>query len=434
MQKPIYFSLLLTVVCLLYGFNIHDPKANIGLSLSGQVLDNEGNGIPNINIQLEGGELSSQTKTDSDGNYKFNNLIEGNYYIIKPLASTISCKTSLLDLVLVNHYLYDLNLFQKSNDFVAADVDQSNEINYLDVVKIRESLLRSEGETKSTTVQKTGFDIKSNDELKGLSNEYVVKNLNSSKNDLNYILIKRGEVNANRQKKTNESLNLYIENKYVKKGEVIKVPLYTKDYLGIVASSFEMDIDNQKLQLLNIESENLEESKFFSNQSLIDNLLKLNMIEYTVKSKSIFDNLPLYTFEFEVINNGYLEDALIVNNTSGNAVDHNYREYNVVTTFEEVNEETYSNEGPEYTMLHQNYPNPFNRETIVNYDIKNDQEVELQIVDSQGKIVWKEHKFYTKGNYEKTLTNSHFLSGGGVYKFYLKTKENLYVKSLFCLK
>jgi hypothetical protein len=176
----------------------------------------------------------------------------------------------------------------------------------------------------------------------------------------------------------------------------------------------------------------LDESKFFTKELNIGNNTSLHLLEYSVKSKSIFDKEPLYILEFEVINNGKLSEGISISE-AGEAYDHNYKWYKINLDFDNI-ENDKEREKPLVNELNQNYPNPFYAETLISFSLKEKETIETQIVDAQGKIMWTEQKVYDKGTHELNLGDLHFSSGGGVYKFYLKTKENVFVKSLFCLR
>ena len=93
---------------------------------------------------------------------------------------------------------------------------------------------------------------------------------------------------------------------------------------------------------------------------------------------------------------------------------------------------------PNKLLLHQNYPNPFNPITKINYDLPEDNNVVLEVID-------------VKGNHVKTLINDNVQKGSqyvhwdaknkngekvpsGIYFYTLKTKEHMQTQKMIFIK
>lgn len=94
---------------------------------------------------------------------------------------------------------------------------------------------------------------------------------------------------------------------------------------------------------------------------------------------------------------------------------------------------------PDHFILHQNYPNPFNGTTIIKYELPEDAQIKVEIVDILGTRVRVLHDKAESGGYHTLTwdgTNSNGLkSASGVYFINLKIdhKEN-YIQKIMYLK
>ncbi|MBP9192949.1 MAG: T9SS type A sorting domain-containing protein, partial [Ignavibacteria bacterium] len=92
-----------------------------------------------------------------------------------------------------------------------------------------------------------------------------------------------------------------------------------------------------------------------------------------------------------------------------------------------------NNEIPAQYSLSQNYPNPFNPNTVINYQIKNQENVSIKIYDMLGKVVMTlVNENQTAGNYSVSFDGSRLSSGLYYYKLqsgdFSDTKKMLLVK------
>ena len=102
---------------------------------------------------------------------------------------------------------------------------------------------------------------------------------------------------------------------------------------------------------------------------------------------------------------------------------------------------TLSNEDisiPNRFYLHQNYPNPFNPTTVINYDMQNDGQTLIEIMD-------------VRGNHVRTLINDYVQMGSrsitwdatddygervpaGIYFYMLRTNNYMQTQKMVLLK
>ncbi len=88
---------------------------------------------------------------------------------------------------------------------------------------------------------------------------------------------------------------------------------------------------------------------------------------------------------------------------------------------------------PQNFHLKQNYPNPFNPETVIEYDLKQQQFVTLDLYNTNGQLVQKLYNgVQSPGNHKLTLNAENLPSG--VYFYKLETETAIDIKKCLLLK
>jgi len=88
---------------------------------------------------------------------------------------------------------------------------------------------------------------------------------------------------------------------------------------------------------------------------------------------------------------------------------------------------------PETFILKQNYPNPFNNATTIEFQLKENSKVTLEIFNSRGQLINKlVDEFLSQGNYKRIWSNHSIPSG--TYFYRIKTKSFSEMKKMVLLK
>jgi len=93
---------------------------------------------------------------------------------------------------------------------------------------------------------------------------------------------------------------------------------------------------------------------------------------------------------------------------------------------------------PSQNSLSQNFPNPFNPETIIEFNIKNREQVNISIYDLKGNLVSNLiDNIYAPGNYS-VIWNAENINGNavpsGLYFYQLKTSSDILTKSMLLVR
>ena len=111
------------------------------ISLSGQIVTMNGEGLSNVMIELSGDEQQS-LMTDSNGDYTFSSLPrEGNYTIAPSKNSVANNGVSAIDITLIARHILGLRSFTSDIQIMAGDVNENGRISASDLVEVQNVIL-----------------------------------------------------------------------------------------------------------------------------------------------------------------------------------------------------------------------------------------------------------------------------------------------------
>jgi hypothetical protein len=166
------------------------------------------------------------------------------------------------------------------------------------------------------------------------------------------------------------------------------------------------------------------------------NNMSINLLQQDMDMKYAFDSdqnvtrILIYSFE----GHSFVSGPLVSYRGEGALI-----EASTATYYGGKVESIIENRGPLPTgfALHQNYPNPFNDGTVITFDLTTDADVEFQIVNILGKVVYSFSRHYPAGWHRiswKGTDNSGSPVASGVYYYRLKTSEHSDSKKMILLK
>jgi hypothetical protein len=139
------------------------------------------------------------------------------------------------------------------------------------------------------------------------------------------------------------------------------------------------------------------------------------------------------TFDASVLENGIYETVIVINSN-----DPNNPEINIPVTLTISSVGIDNDTLPSNTNLNGNYPNPFNPNTLIKYQISEENKVELNIYNIKGQLVKTLiNQVQSAGKYEAiwngTNENNQLVTSG-VYLYLLKTGNQTYTKKMLLMK
>jgi len=165
------------------------------------------------------------------------------------------------------------------------------------------------------------------------------------------------------------------------------------------------------LEFLDIQSGSIEVGR--QNLGIFENALTIAWTD--IKSHSAED--PLFFLVFEVLKDIRLESAISMSSIKTKAVAYNseYAEKDVKLRF--VNQKN------KLELFH-NVPNPFHNQTIIRYNMTENEEVSFSVFDLSGHTILTDKIQSVKGYNEIHVSKSQ-LRHAGVYYYQLETQSSL---------
>ena len=126
---------------------IVEGRSNIG----GRINSQSANPVNNVSVSLSSSTMNRSIKTNTNGEYAFDNLrMDQEYMIVPEFNDDPLDGISTLDLLLIQRHILGLKKFTKPHNYLAADVNSSGSITSSDLVELRSLLLGRISEFKSS--------------------------------------------------------------------------------------------------------------------------------------------------------------------------------------------------------------------------------------------------------------------------------------------
>ncbi|MBX2870561.1 MAG: T9SS type A sorting domain-containing protein [Saprospiraceae bacterium] len=257
-------------------------------------------------------------------------------------------------------------------------------------------------------------------------------NIPSGQVAANFIGVKVGDVNesattfdAQFNSGDLDALMVYAPNKQVMKGEVVKVPLELgKVKNGVVGYQFSLDFDQTKLELVDLNSLSTmvkvdEHFGDFRDKGMLTT--SWNDLEGMKSDAGLFE------MTFVAKASGKLSDWMTINDamTPALAFDEGMEDMRVALAFADHKEPT----ALDQDQLLQNQPNPFQDNTLIPFYLAEANEVQLRVVDLQGRIIYEQAGLMQAGHHQ-ILLQADELRSKGMLMYQLTVGTDTYSKRM----
>ena len=377
-----------------------------------------GKQIDDVLVTIEGGDNLETKNTGTTGTYAFPNNSIGKNYVISAFKDSEYLKgISTLDLVLIQRHILGTSKFNDPLLYHAADINNDNRINGIDLIELRKLILGIYSEFPQNLSYRF-FDknkVQNDTNPWSIPEEIIVENLKTDELALDFNPIKIGDVSnsvrtaasVNRSNASNKSIILYSNKTDSNYSNNVKTNFYITEQISI--NGFQLAID-------------LGESEF---DKLITADYKINNIDYHVSDDNILR--ILWTGDINLDGN---KNLLFSIQTNGS--DHDPKLSNAISP------EIYVDTNPIKMQLINNssslsissimnlrvYPNPFVDKTEVVFDLMSYSYVDIYLYDTKGKLLYQEKRPFTKG--ENIISLEEKLFKSGIYFVKVSTdKESL---------
>ncbi len=402
--------------------------------LAGRIYTEEEIAVEQVEVQLEGAYTEVQV-TEEDGAFAFPLMSTGNDYRISPFKDNDPLNgISTLDLVLIQRNILGIELLDSPYKLIAADVDNSGNVNGIDLVELRKLILGiydhfpKNSSWKMVDAEYTFADV-TNPFLNDIPENYVVSNLSEDMN-VDFIGVKIGDVNntvqlAGRSVVSGRSIQSYeliCDDKKLIAGEETDLVFRTNEAEGIFGAQLELLFDLGKAELLAVEplAHDMGQSNFNTNR--IDEgkfLMSWNSTRTTQEAQELF-KVTILPHE-----DGFVHD--LVQLTSTTFAQEAYIDNSAVRLTLNFNSTAEMlNDG---VVLYQNTPNPWTDYTEIKYYLPRNKDIVLSLYDINGKLIYREQKNAKKG-FNKVILSNQELNNGGVFYYELQAENTRYVQKM----
>lgn len=403
------------------------PCPDNTIVISGKVVTETSLGIPQVEVNAQ---TSMMRQTDSNGEYRFNNVQPGTTYNIEPRDENNPLNgVTTGDIIKIQNHILNKSTLSTPYKIIAADVNEDKSVSVSDIVMIRKLILGkidqfSTGKSWKFVDQAYSFQNPASP-LKENYPQSIAANTTGILNNVNFVGVKLGDVNGDFTLNFNdgeiESRNqatLSVENMEMRASEVVAVHLKNSDLLDIqgLQAAFAL---NPSVRFAGMESDRFAIGE--DNYNLSGNTLKISVAADAGNSSEYV--ITLYLIADHDMS---LSDAISINNDG-------------------LNSELYDAEGNATgfglsfqgnnsgLVVEQNVPNPFTDRTQISFTLAKADDVTLKIYDINGRILRNTRSHYTQGRHTITIENGT-LNASGVLFYELTSNQGSVTQKMIKLK
>ncbi len=400
-------------------------------SIAGSTKTETGVGVANVDVTISG-DMNNMLTTANDGNFAFNNLIEGNDYTVTPMRNDdIDNGVSTYDLALISKHVRNVELLNSPYKMIAADANNSGNISTLDLVAIRKVILFVAAEFPNNT----SWRFVSKDQILNPTNPFnapIIEagNFNNIVGDelADFIAVKVGDVSGNAEPQNvntiddrtfNGTFFFNANDVAFEAGEEVVVEFTSEQLAEIEGYQFTMNFDNKALSLVEIQEATANQENF--GQTMVDKGILTASWNGTAQSEVAFKLV------FNAINAGKLSQALSISSEYTQA-----EAYTTGGQLQNVGIDFGTTSSTADFALYQNTPNPFKGETMIGFNLPEAAAATITVSDVSGKVIKIVSGDYAQGYNQVTLNSSELANGVLYYQLdtdnYTATKKMIIIE------
>jgi hypothetical protein len=391
--------------------------------------------VQGVSVELSGKAVKGMS-TASDGKYDFTGLEKGYDYTVTPsLDANPLNGVSTFDLVLMQKHILGIQPLDSPYKMIAADINNSKSITTLDLILLRKLILNLDTKFTANTSWRFvdaayRFPNPSNPWSEAFPEISSINNL-TSKVNADFVAVKIGDVNGNAsptsaaaaQPRKAGKLELSTEEQRIEGGQEYQVDIRAKDLKTIEGYQFTLELDRNKVDLLDIDYGVAKAENFgiFQREGILTT-------SWNRKGASENDDAILFTLHLQGKGAAKLSEALTISSryTANEAYQEGGDYLSIAMNYTKP---VVINDQPE---LLQNTPNPFADQTQIGFYLPQATEGRLTIRDAKGSIVYRLKADYNKGWNQVTIKQSD-LKASGVLYYTLETPDFTATKKMVLL-
>lgn len=221
----------------------------------------------------------------------------------------------------------------------------------------------------------------------------------NSDSTVNFIGIKVGDIGKNADPQQLSALDIRSDHPFVlqfpnqsyQEGEYISIAVKLNDMKALASFQFALQFDEQKMELVetNAQLSNL----LIGDRNATGGELRFGWFSSKKEGTSILEEEPIFQLRFRAKGHiSDLEDVFKINESNINAevVSADLEWSSFELAFDEMEDTT-------EVHLYQNFPNPFNNSTEIAFDLSNEMETTIKIINHLGQVVFQQNQLFDKG-------------------------------------
>ena len=360
---------------------------NESIEVTGNIVRETGTAIPGVQIGVSNFEKTPTT--DIDGNYLIEKLSIGNDYEITPALNTPLLESvSTFDIVLINRHILGTRFFDSPYKHIAADINQSGTITVFDLVLIQRAILglnsNFPGNTAWRFIPKAYEFVDPTNPLDENFPESInLTGLNSNLDNVDFIAVKVADVSYNittSTGRTAERLTLNLENQHYAAGEIIEVPVTSKDLNKLSGFQLELGFNANDLTLVDI---NTHKAAGINSNNIGLKYINQGKVQvvWVAPNLEMETTTTLFTLQFKAKSAGTLSSTLQLSNRY--LLSESYSNDLGIGEVQLAFETSPKNEFTEFTI----YPNPTKGLLNISFTNTNQESVQLSLYNLTGQLV-----------------------------------------------
>lgn len=396
---------------------------NMTGSIVGEVRTEHGHPIPEVEVQLT---LDIDTRTafsSFEGAYTLEELpaCQINSLIVSK-TDAVRKGISTMDILLMQKHILGLELLDSPYKMIAADVDRNGRVSVQDIIQLRRVILGlTDSFPNNTAWRFVPTEVTFTHPAQALREEIPeVINFNAALGGsiaLDYIGVKIGDINGSAtldglnespvlvDRQSPDVVTLELTDMLLLAGQVYQVPLRFDRTQQVVGLQFGLQIDPVTGKMLTVEAAGPE----ISASQHLGQLFQAGQLTFswhTSSQAALEEEQALFIVTVRAERDMYLSEFLKLDDriTPPEAYTEELRILPVVLQYspEQASERVY---------LGQNYPNPFFDQTSIPFTVVQPGDVQLRIVDLQGRVLEQREAHFDIGQHEWLVQRQDWPAG-----------------------
>ncbi|MBK9254944.1 MAG: HYR domain-containing protein [Saprospiraceae bacterium] len=410
-------------------------------NISGSARTELNQGVNGVEVQFESilPEFPRTYTTNQTGTYSMNLMTDFDYGVSAKKDGNYLEGVSTLDLVMIQRHILGLESLNSAYKVIAADANNNGRVTAADLTELRKLIL---GVTNALPNQ-TSWRFPVKDQILELSNPFPyteqisVSPLLVDVTGQDFVAVKIGDVNgsasvsvqdAQLESRSSKALKLEIEDRAVKAGEVVTIPVLSSNYADVYGYQFTLGLNGAEFAGITAGAINVTDQNV--------GVLRADQVTMSYASgelQSADINEVLFTIIVKATRATTISEILQLNSevTKTESYVGTAMEINNVTLG--VRTAPIAGEEEGVAELFQNEPNPFRGMTTVSYYLPENASTVLTVFDVTGKVVAIRKADAVKGMNAETFTMDQ-LGASGVYYYKLESGEFNAVKKMILVE